>query len=77
MEHHLALVVLDGLLAVCHLAPGTRVPGAVLAGEFSAAIQTSQEVTLICQAESVPDGVLVETGWRAIKVEGVLDFSMT
>lgn len=77
MEHHLSLVILDDTLAVCRLAPKTRVAEAVLAGDLSAVIYTPEEVTLICRVEAIPEGAVAETDWRAIKVEGTLDFSLT
>ena len=35
------------------------------------------ELTLVAPEASVPDGVGAERGWRALEVDGPLDFSMT
>ena len=40
--------------------------------------KTDEEVSLVCATESVPDGTTArEDGWRAFRIKGVLDFSLT
>jgi hypothetical protein len=48
-------------------------PGAAL----HAVVRTPAEVTVICSADAVPDGVRAERGWRALAVEGPLDLALT
>ncbi len=39
--------------------------------------QTDEELSLVCETASVPgDATAVENGWKGLKIEGVLDFSM-
>lgn len=39
--------------------------------------KTDDELSLVCQEESIPANALqVERGWRMLKIQGVLDFSM-
>jgi hypothetical protein len=38
---------------------------------------TAQEVSVICPAERVPDGAVVETPWRCLRVVGPLDLALT
>ena len=38
---------------------------------------TSEETSIVCEEGRVPDGVQADTGWRAFKVAGPLDFSLT
>lgn len=45
--------------------------------EFFFIGKTDQELSLVCQAEHVPDNALnVDAGWLAVRIEGVLDFSL-
>jgi len=45
---------------------------------FTFAARTDEELSLVCPTECVPDGVISrEDGWRAFRIEGVLDFSLT
>ncbi|MFV0413339.1 MAG: ACT domain-containing protein [Oscillospiraceae bacterium] len=39
--------------------------------------KTDEEISLVCEAGWVPKGAgPVETGWRALKIQGILDFGM-
>lgn len=39
--------------------------------------KTDEEISLVCDSGSVPDNCLErDDGWRAFRVEGVLDFSL-
>lgn len=45
--------------------------------EFCFIGKTDREKSLVCRTESVPDNVLErEDGWRAFRIQGVLDFSL-
>jgi hypothetical protein len=39
-------------------------------------IRTQEELTIICPEHFVPPGVIAEPGWRALQVEGPLDFEL-
>jgi hypothetical protein len=68
------LLLLDDLLAVCRLPADAPVPDWVPGRALSAFIRTLEELTIICPEHFVPPGVITEPGWRAIEVEGPLDF---
>lgn len=39
--------------------------------------KTDEEISLVCETEAVPEDVLVrDDGWRALRICGVLDFSL-
>ena len=40
------------------------------------ATRTGEELSILCREERVPDGVKAERGWRAFRVEGVVDFTL-
>ena len=45
--------------------------------EFVFVGKTDDELSLVCRTASVPASVLArEDGWKAIKIQGVLDFSL-
>jgi uncharacterized protein len=48
-------------------------PGAAL----HAVVRTPAELTVVCAADAVPDGVRAERGWRALAVVGPLDLALT
>jgi uncharacterized protein len=46
-------------------------------GSFFSATRTVNELSVVCAEGEAPEGAEVECGWRAMKVEGALDFSLT
>lgn len=48
-----------------------------LSQEFCFAGKTDEELSLVCITENVPDKVIErEDGWKAFRIQGVLDFSL-
>ena len=69
------LKVLDCSLTVCRIA---SLEGFDLASEPCFIGRTDEELSLVCRTEVVPGNTLArEDGWRAFRVQGVLDFSLT
>jgi uncharacterized protein len=70
------LSVMPEQLAICRLEPGASYPDWIRGGGLVSITQTSDELSIICQEQLVPQGILADTGWRALKVQGPLDFSL-
>ena len=79
MADHPALMLslLPDTLAVCRLAPDAEVPAWAWRGEPASVTRTRDELSIVCRADVVPQGVRVEPGWRCLKVRGPLDFALT
>jgi uncharacterized protein len=78
--HKLKYRVLDERLAVCRLAAEAAIPLWAIEGEFFCVVRTPEEVSLVCTEDRVPpagDGLRVESGWTALKLEGPFPFAMT
>jgi hypothetical protein len=73
----LTLSVLPETLAVCRLGPDDALPPWARAGDLRAVTRTASELSIVCREDSVPDGVTSNCGWRAIAVDGTLDFALT
>lgn len=71
------IAVLPGLFAVCRLDPVADVPAWAQRGPFSSVTRTAEELSVVCLQESVPPDIRAERDFRALKVEGPLDFSLT
>lgn len=71
------LVVLPYSLAVVYVAPGSTLPDWALRGPWYSITKTSDELSVVCEEQYVPDTVRSEKGWRCIKVQGPLDFGLT
>ena len=45
--------------------------------EFCFVSKTEEELSLVCQTEYVPTDVIeCDNGWRAFRIQGILDFSL-
>ena len=73
----LQLRVLPETLAVCRLEPEEALPVWAAQGAFWCVAHTPDELSVVCEQGRVPAGVRTEGGWRALKVLGPLDFSLT
>ncbi len=72
------LTVLPASLAVCRLLPSQDVPAWVWQDKtFLSVTYTTDELSIVCAGDAVPDDVQCERNWRALKVQGPLDFSLT
>jgi hypothetical protein len=71
----LALNVLPGELAVCRL-PAGAIPLIKPEGGLWALICDEQETTLVCAEGEAPPDAAIESGWRALRVRGPLNFSL-
>lgn len=72
------LIVMSDKLAVCRLLPTEEVPSWVWRNKSLVAVTcTTDELSVVCASENVPDDVQSERNWRAMKVQGPLDFSLT
>ena len=73
----LVLFVLRAPLAIVRLEATAAVPTWAWTGEICSVTRTIDELSLVCSEEAVPPEVRSERGWRALKVQGPLDFSLT
>jgi len=72
----LRIAVLPNILAVCRLEPEAGVPSWV-SGSFTTVSRTDEELSIVCDAVAVPDGVRAERGWRVLRVRGPIPFDVT
>jgi uncharacterized protein len=73
----LLMIVMPQRLAVCRLGPADDLPAALPGASFWSATRTEEELSLVIPEDSIPPGCPCERGWRALKVAGPLDLSLT
>jgi len=71
------LSIMKDTLAICRLDKDARLPQWALGSSFYSCTRTDSELSIVCSQDDVPANVLCERGWRCLKVEGPLDFSLT
>lgn len=65
-------------LAVCRLAPDDEIPHwAIGRKSFRSFTYTADELSIVCPESIVPSYIQSEKGWKAFRVEGPLDFTLT
>jgi uncharacterized protein len=70
------LVVLLEHFAVCRLPADAAFPEWAVPGDLLALVRTRDELSVVCAERFVPPEVKAERGWRALQVQGQLDFAM-
>lgn len=72
---NLSFSLLPNEYCVCRLDPGQGVPGPIAEGFYSVTV-TGDEISVVCLAQAAPAGEKCESGWRILRIDGVLDFSL-
>ena len=68
------MLVLPGLFSVCQVEDYSQVN---LDAEYCFIGKTDEEKSLVCHTGDVPDNTIQQSdGWRAFRIQGVLDFSL-
>ena len=73
----LTLSILEGRFAICRLSARAEIPFQLLDKSFFSITRTPDELSIVCAEDSSPRGERCEPGWRCLRVQGPLDFSMT
>jgi hypothetical protein len=71
------LTVLPAVLAVAQLPRDAPVPAWATSGDLFCVARTSDELSVVCPEHLVPHGVRAEGGWRALKLAGPFEFTLT
>ena len=75
---NLVLTILSDKLGVCRLRSGVPLPDWLFdSRNFYSVTVTADETSIVCLEELIPADCPFEKGFRALKVEGPLDFSLT
>jgi uncharacterized protein len=73
----LRLRLVPGRYAIARLSPDAPVPDWASGPGFSAIIRADDELTILCRADRVPDGVEAQSGWVCLRTIGPFDFQAT
>ncbi len=72
----LPLFLFSERLAICRLPADASFPDWARDGDLLALVRTPGELSIVCAERYVPPEVKAERGWRALQVQGPLDFSL-
>ena len=68
--------ILEEKFVVCKLDCEDVIPNWVDTKSFISITRTEDELSIVCADKNVPENIKCEKEWRALKVEGPLDFSL-
>jgi hypothetical protein len=71
------LLLLSETFSICRLEKNAPIPEWALTGGFYSITRTAEELSVVCPQNRVPPGIQKQDGWKALRVEGPLDFSLT
>ena len=72
----LTLLLLPDHLSVCQLSPDSPYPNWAEGINVLSITRTAEELSIICESTNIPENIIAERGWRALKIQGPLDFSL-
>ena len=81
--HGISLLVLSDRLAICRLSPESPIPEPPASGGLWSVTRTADELSVVLPESALRpewkdrEDFKAETGWRALRVEGTLDFALT
>lgn len=72
----LRLSLMKEYFGVARFTPSQLIPEWAYQSEFYSITKTSEELSIVCSLNHIPQDVTCERDWRILKIEGPLDFSM-
>lgn len=72
----LTISLLKDTFGVCRLNINESIPDWGTKGEFFSITKTLDELSIVCSEDNIPNDIKCEEGWKALKIEGPLDFSL-
>ncbi|ADL53518.1 ACT domain-containing protein [Clostridium cellulovorans] len=75
-EKILTMKLLKEKYGVCRLDKTELIPKWAQSCQFFSITRTSDELSIVCSEDNIPSDIKCEKDWRALKVEGPLDFSL-
>lgn len=75
-EKILTIKLLKEKFGVCRLDKNSLIPEWSQNDDFFSITRTSDELSIVCKEDNIPNDIKYEKDWRILKVEGPLDFSL-
>ncbi len=76
VEKILTMKLLKEKYGVCRLDKTELIPKWAQNSEIFSITRTSDELSIVCIEDSIPNDIKCEKDWRILKIEGPLDFSL-
>ncbi len=77
IQRRLHLELIPGRFAICRLAPDQGLPDWAAGGALLSLTWTHEELSVVCDQDAPPEGVVCERDWQGMRVVGHLVFEET
>jgi hypothetical protein len=74
-ERRFELMVWPKTVALVRLPTDAALPSWATVGKFVSVTRTSDELSVVCDEEQIPEGVRAEKGWRILQVKGPFELT--
>ena len=71
----ITLRLIENTFGIARLDAAAAVPGWAVEGKWFSVTRTADELSIVAESALIPGGVNYEGGWRALKIDGILDFA--
>jgi hypothetical protein len=75
MEKSFLISVLKDDFAICRLNAFDGIPDWALQNPLSSVTRTSEELSIVCPTNVIPENLPCEQNWKCLKIHGPLDIS--
>ena len=73
----LSISVLPEQFAICQLKMDEPIPNSIYQSSFYSISKSDEELSVVCEERFVKNEIKKSTGWRLLKINAVLDLSLT
>jgi uncharacterized protein len=73
----LKFIVLEGSYSLCRLLADEAIPSWIFASPFYTISKSPQELFIVCESKYVPGNTQQSNGWKLLKIDAVLELSIT
>lgn len=75
-KRQLTMKLLNKTYGVCRLGKEASIPKWALESEFFSITKTEDELSVVCEMNTIPEEMICERNWRILKIVGPLDFAL-
>jgi hypothetical protein len=75
MDYNIKL--LQNAFSICALPVNNHLPNWITASSFYSITKHTNELSVVCQSNIVPDNIIQDANWRLLQIDAMLDLSLT
>lgn len=73
----LKFITLKGEYSLCRLDANASIPSWIYDSDFYTISKSPEELSIVCESKYVPGNIQQNSNWKLLKIDAVLDLSLT